>query len=258
MGIFSFLNKPKVVETKTFSEIPGFSFEYPVFKGWEVNKIEKIDENQYYVMLNHPQYLLKKLAPIMVVEKEPTEIKSVANMLKNPQNIPYTMQISTPMAPHLVTFYADNFKVTIKPTLDEKREKLLADKVIETFKFTNCTPEAKGLVPLKNLTGIDYIASENLLKALVGKGGEKIIENLEEKKENPDDFYVEWSPNSLSLEYDDFKNPESYNSLITFSLSHKDDFKPENCNTIGNPSGKSRNMVYDTNQNKIIKVGLWR
>ena len=53
MSIFS--KKQKITETKTFSEIPGFSFEYPVFKDWEINSIEKVNNEEYIVYLNYPE-----------------------------------------------------------------------------------------------------------------------------------------------------------------------------------------------------------
>jgi len=71
MGILSFLekNKAKIVETRTFSEIPGFSFEYPVFKGWEVKEIKKISENEYQIYFNGPLGSDSAVVPYINIKK---------------------------------------------------------------------------------------------------------------------------------------------------------------------------------------------
>lgn len=71
MGIFSFLNKNKaeIIETKTFSEMPGFSFEYPVFKGWEVKEIKKISENEYNIFFNVPEDVELYMPPQLNIKK---------------------------------------------------------------------------------------------------------------------------------------------------------------------------------------------
>ena len=59
MGLFS--KQPKIVETKTFScpGMEGFTFEYPVFEGWEVKEIKQpAGETTFcYIILNSPKPL---------------------------------------------------------------------------------------------------------------------------------------------------------------------------------------------------------
>lgn len=141
MGIFSFFNKPKIVEIKTFSEIPGFSFEYPVFKGWEVNEIKKNSENEYVMFLNYPdstdfyvapQIKIKKIEyyqrkPGMVDEPISFEVK------KNPQGISYGKPNDGSLE-----FYADNFRIRIEPFAYEGNgysNKIFIQKIIDSFKF---------------------------------------------------------------------------------------------------------------------------
>jgi len=70
MGIFSFLNKNKtgIVETKTFSEIPGFSFEYPVPKDG-IKEVRKINENEYSIFFDTPEGINFEVAPQIKIVK---------------------------------------------------------------------------------------------------------------------------------------------------------------------------------------------
>lgn len=113
---------------------------------------------------------------------------------------------------------------------------------------STCSPESIGAVPLSNLAG-QNLFSQNEKIYLKAVGADAVIKKLKKENENPDDFYA-------IVEVFEKSGVNGY--IITYHLSHKDDFKPENCFTLGNPSGKSRDMNYDTNQNKIISDLLWR
>jgi hypothetical protein len=134
MAIFSFLNKPKVVETKTFSEIPGFSFEYPVFKGWEVKEVMRINEGKYYVFFKSP--LLTGIAPSMKIENNYIMVKRSADYtpITNRNNVLYRRGTSS------ISFEGFDYFVDIYPFLHEGdgySGKALTDKIVETFKFTD-------------------------------------------------------------------------------------------------------------------------
>jgi hypothetical protein len=47
------MKKIKIIGLKTFKKFPGFTFEYPIFKGWEVSLIKKINNNVYEIILNY-------------------------------------------------------------------------------------------------------------------------------------------------------------------------------------------------------------
>jgi hypothetical protein len=71
------------------------------------------------------------------------------------------------------------------------------------------------------------------------------IEKLKIDKANPDDYYAE-------ITYD----VRADSNLATISLIHKDSFKPENRNVVGNPSSKDRVMRYNLDFKKIVFDGL--
>lgn len=242
MGIFSFLKTPKIIETKTFSEISGFSFEYPVFKGLEVKNIEMIDKNTYSIFLNEPVINDDKIssskiiippisAPRFQVAKKVIDNLPTADM-KNAQGIFYKLvQPSEDSAYEYILFLGKDFVVEIDlfgigKSFDFSKG-VFWNKIVETFKFT-CSPEEIGAVKLSELTST---------------GTEAVIERLKQDKENPDDFYA---------------NIKQEGQNLIFELSHKDDFKPENCPKDGNPSGKSRNIYYNLELKKVTKSLFWQ
>ncbi len=230
MGIFSNKNKAKVIETKTFSEIPGFSFEYPVFEGWEANKIEKINNDEYYIHFSIPAGIELFMAPQVNIKKE--KIGLTSQGIGNPQNIPYYIKDS------ILTFYDNekSIKISLVAGGREKEgfsQKILFDKIIETFKFTP-TPESEGYILLTNLSAFPKKYQNGTLA---------VIERLKQDKENPEDYYVR------------IKEAEEFNTnTIIISLIHKDTFNQEN-NVIkmGNPSGKDREIYYNLDLKKFVK-----
>lgn len=253
----------KIIETKTFSEIPGFAFEYPIFKNWEVSQIKKINENEYYIFFKCP--FETAVAPYMKIEKisnlsltylsdtknhPPIGGIPTLNAKKNKNNILYDSLEDSTM-PYTIQFYEKDFGVRIKPFIhegDDYSGKLFVKTIINSFKLTICSPESIKAVSIKELIKKN-ISSIGYQDVLISQGAKAVIEKLKQDKENPDDFYA-----TVKV----FEKSGINGYLITFHLSHKDDFKPENCNKVGNPSGKSRDMVYDTNQQKITKSLLWQ
>ena len=70
-----------------------------------------------------------------------------------------------------------------------------------------------------------------------------VAASLIDRKENPSEFRAcVWE--------------EDNGATIMFSLVHIDDFLPQHRGAIGNPSGKDREIVYDTKAAKITRIGL--
>jgi len=258
MRIFSFLKSPKEAEFKTFSEISGFTFEYPVFKGWEpekprITQDDKTKDIIAVIPLNNPTKINFEMVPSIRIAKVASEIptESISTiMLKNKNNALYSFYEDSKNGNHVI-FYTSGYQINIYPFLrngDGYSGKVLMDKIIETFKFVECTSESIEAKKLQSFVKID-VPSISFQDGLISKGAEKIIDYLKQEKENPDDFFAKVQVGEKS---------GLMGFLLTFHLSHKDDFKSENCNKIGNPSGKSRDIVYDTNQEKIIKSLFWR
>lgn len=246
MGIFSFLNKPKIVEIKTFSELPGFTFDYPVFEKYEISSIEKVNETEYKILFHFPKEetfhkLREAESPTITIKKE--KLEGIKRGTGNPKGIPYYLEKNT------LTFYDNKEWVKIDFSYGVIFEtsgfpkKILFNRIIDSFKFTSCSPESFGAVRLRELADLIKEGASSLSEPLISRGALKTIARLKENNENPDDFYATTETGEKS---------GLNGHLITFYLYHKDDFKPENCNTIGNPSGKDRVMVYDANQKIII------
>ena len=259
MGIFSLLNKNKteISGIKTFLEIPGFSFQYPEFKDWKVSLVKKISNDEYSIFLDCP--FETAIAPwVKIIKAENTykgpndsTIEDNPNIKTNKNGVKYYINLQTKSegSPFII-FYAGNFVTTVYPYIHEGdgySGKILIDKIIETFKFS-CSPEEIGAVALSDLMGQDFSSQDNKIYS-EATALEAVTEELKQKNENPNDFYT-------IIEVFEKSGLNGY--LITYHLLHKDDFKPENCNKSGNPSGKSRDMVYDTNQDKIIIDLLWK
>lgn len=65
-----------------------------------------------------------------------------------------------------------------------------------------------------------------------------IIAELENKKENPKEFFAKFEPGPTA-------------SKLSFVLMHQNSFKIENLSVIGNPSGNDRKATYDLIQKKV-------
>jgi len=246
MSIFSFFNNKNKIIEKTFSEIQGFTFNYPVFKYWEVSNIKKITEDEYRIFFKCPYETY--IPPSMNVRK----IYNIKGYMipgleysKNPNKVKYypSDNSNTSQKDKIIFFNIDqNFIIEIKPYIHEGEgysSSKIIEKIIDSFKF-QVSPESKGYNPLTNIPAFQ----EKYQKAI-----KAVIIKLKENKDNPKDFYAKIS---------EVEKSGTGGSIITFHLSHKNDFKPENYNKIGNPSGKSRDIIYDTNKEQVIKELFWR
>lgn len=258
MGIFSFLNKPKVIETKTFSAIPGFSFEYPEFKGWEssepkITKNDEVKEVAAIIGLNTPTNILFGVSPQIKIVKSGyaykgpnnTTIEDNPNLKINGNGARYYMilQYSNPEISEglpFINFYASDSIITIYPFMregDGYSGKAFVDKVIETFRFQVAkTPESIGYNLLTNISAF----SEQYQDAI-----KAVADRLTAEGEKPDDYYA------TVIDEKVLQTP-----VIVISLLHRDDFKPENNGVSGNPSGKDREMYYNLDLKKITKEAL--
>lgn len=72
------------------------------------------------------------------------------------------------------------------------------------------------------------------------------IHELVKTKEKPEDFYAQF--------------PEKPNNepVIILNLWHKSAFNKTNFGKAGNPGGKCRNIHFDKQQHKVIKVLFWQ
>jgi len=153
-GLLSYPRNNNATNTKTFSEIPGFSFEYPVIKGWELADPKEVIKDSYDIPLkntvvgtkadqvNQPKIIVEKKA----YSEKDFEIPAEAVSYPNPNKVPYIYtkeELSggdyAPSHFAYVGFYGSDYKVWVQ--LDNLSEKsgFPADqfmkKVIETFKF---------------------------------------------------------------------------------------------------------------------------
>ena len=135
----------KIIETKTFSEIPGFTFEYPVFEGWEVSMIKKINSQEYNLFLTdgNPRHrkVDEKFQPrINIKKKGATHIDpKEKNFNINNNKVKYYSFLKQELdgMPY-INFYADSFTIVIHPFLHEGdgySGKIMTEKIIETFNF---------------------------------------------------------------------------------------------------------------------------
>jgi len=214
----------KIIETKTFSEIQGFTFEYPEFKKWEVSLVKKINDNEYLIFFKCPFETV--VAPSMKIEKVIIDnLPQPTLNLVNKNNVQYYTK-ATNKSPTggkadigEVNFYSENFMVKIYPYLHEGygySGKIMTKTIIESFKFT---PKIIFIIKDNNRTEIGRIdftnsTSGELSITKKGKEAEKLKKVWEEIK------------NKSSLTYD-FENKEG-DKLTMYSKITKpneEDFK---------------------------------
>lgn len=240
MGILSYFKKTGIIEIKTFSEIPGFSFDYPVFKEWTA-KVVKEKDNYYAIYLSHNKIDFGIAPQIKIIKKTQLAQIDLTKLNTNPNGVKYIYNEDESK----IFFYTSGFTVDIYPFLYESNGysgKAFVDKVLETFKFSSSLED--GIQP-------DPITiTEPILLTYLSGFSEKyqsainaVIEKLKEDGENPDDFYAK------------FEESKNSNEII-FHLWHKDAFKPENRGIRGNPGGKCRDVYYDVIQKKVTQVSF--
>ena len=136
------------METKIFSEIPGFSFEHTVYKDWEVKRIEKVSYSKYIIFLNYSNSIDFETAPQITVEKlselglnllKGTSEVPTTILKKNPNDVSYDLLKSTTNTDTL-QFYTNDFGVRITPFIHEgdgySSEEAI-NQMIDSFKLTD-------------------------------------------------------------------------------------------------------------------------
>jgi len=126
------------VGTKTFSEISGFTFEYPVFNGWEVKEINKVSENEYYIKFNVPRDVELYMPPQLNIKKINESSKQTDNLwIKKNVNGVWYSELSGLMG---YGFFSNDFRVIITLVSGGVEEKgfsnlVALNKIIDSFKF---------------------------------------------------------------------------------------------------------------------------
>jgi hypothetical protein len=122
-----------IVETKLF-EGEGFSFEYPVFKEWEIKFIENVRENEWVIYLNWPDTIDFEAPTQIHIEK--SQLGPVLQATGNPQGVSY---FYSPNARYTLTFYNNTHQVELWIFYYSEEhgfsKKAFDKKVIETFRF---------------------------------------------------------------------------------------------------------------------------
>lgn len=247
-----------VSEVKTFSEIPEFSFQYPVFKGWEVKEIKR-DENVYdngynkgyNIIFNNPTGKETAVATLAAIVTNNLLVNRFIsnqsldnipfpkeNQLKNKNGVLYA--IGERNGVNTLEFYPDNFGVRIiLYVLPEFDVKTFFDKIIETFKLS---PEENYFTDI-NATGW-FPLSDNVLD-FPGKYQEAIvavIDMLKNKNENPSDYYAQAS-----------EVAETNSNIVKIRLYPKEFFIKSKDIIIGSDSySKSAEIYYNVDTKKII------
>jgi hypothetical protein len=98
------------------------------------------------------------------------------------------------------------------------------------------TIEELGFKKLTDLNNFGDVGQQEAVGAFIAE--------LQNKKENPEEFFIKFG-NSVTA------------SEITAELVHEDSFKKENINTVGNPSGKDGNATYNFDTKKVTFL-LWK
>lgn len=121
--MFSFFKpKYKVLTINDFecSGMTGFTFKYPVFKGWEPSLARNLTavKNVCTIFLNHPEGILFEVPPRIIITKKAYgthdfEIPAAAASNLNPRQVPY-MYTNDQNEGNFLAFYAPDFKVFVE------------------------------------------------------------------------------------------------------------------------------------------------
>ena len=234
------------MEIKVFSELDGVIFEYPVFEGWEVSKIEKKDKYEYFIYFYWPKTFDLGKAPRVRVLKTPwLSLNSArADVPKgdgrtNPNGVRYErvfepslyFQKSKPEDGYwnCLEFYGESAGVRISRYSGVKEqgfdEDVFYDTVIGTFKF-------RGAM----LASPHSFACPEAAKA--------VAECLKGDGDDPSKFYC------------DAKSVKKEGNMLVFPVYDNTAFKA--VGVMGNPSGRCRDIYYDTKTKKVAKELFWQ
>ncbi len=277
----------KITEIREFSceGMTGFSFKYPVFKGWEVKSVQKTSENGCTIWLNHPNGIEFEVPPQINIAKiidlnpeidtlsgkpyhNPAYV-SVTPVKKNPQGVDYNFVYDPslyveghepePGEWDYIHFYGDKFGVRIWVfSISEEAGFSVDDFAKEIVKslVIGRSPEsvnAKNLVESDSLPVVYSTAGitgrESAIEQEIKDVQKIIISELQKDNENPSEFYA-----TVFVE----QKFGTVGEVLDFSLWHQSAFLKENWNVQGNPGGKCRDFYYDTNQKKITDKLFWQ
>ncbi len=234
--------QPKILETRDFScpGMEGFTFKYPVFEGWEPSlDWKKTDQAECVLYLSDPTLRTPEATPQVRVSKlyvagMPGKMESPPYLSKtNPNNIKYSSDEGN------VEFW-DGISALVRIEILAASvsgqygfsHQIFFQTVIESFKLIE--NEYKPLSELKS-------NNPNFLNALAA-----VKQELQKDKESQNDFYAE------------IENAEGFGAnTIIIHLWDKNDYE-SNSLTIGNPSGKSRDIYYNSDLGKITKIQYWQ
>jgi hypothetical protein len=147
--------KYEILETRNFScpSMMGFTFEYPVFKGWEISSTKESKggggSDECFIMLNHPKKISLETNPQIIITKQPYsekdfEIPAEAVSYPNPNHVPYIYTKEGALHEGknygYVGFYGEDFKFWILLDGISEKSGFPTDQffktVIESFSFT--------------------------------------------------------------------------------------------------------------------------
>ena len=143
--------KLEILEMKHFSEISGFVFDYPIFKGWEIERIETKTENEYVIWFTWPdKNILLAIPPHMKIKKmeagENLEFERVTELQETKNGVEYEyVYLPSNHGEGYdpkgywdgVHFFTENPSngVLIEINTGEQKRDMMMKNIIETFEF---------------------------------------------------------------------------------------------------------------------------
>jgi hypothetical protein len=124
---------------KYFWQMPGISFQYLNFAGWDVRKIEKINENKYNIDLNVPQSIDLYQPLTFIVEKQGAGDPGV-QAKKNPNGVYYIYNIDPDKGARIFFYGPSPYGISISPSLyegDGYSGELMVKEIIDSFKLVD-------------------------------------------------------------------------------------------------------------------------
>jgi hypothetical protein len=235
-----------IVETKLF-EGDGFSFEYPVFKNWQVKEVSHNQENEWVIALDYPSTLEMLVPPSIQITKQPLQIDTPIGGPESPKTNPHGVTYD----PHSFIFFgttADGITVLISniPPFEKDgfSKKAFVETVSETFRFVIADRiKKKGAFPL-SVSHASAFVKNGVSEPDATAALAKTISELKNDGENPSEFYFTLAQNDTMQ--------------VEIQLWHETAFSDENFIKIGNPSGKERTFKYDIEKNQVVSKEFWQ
>ncbi|MFA5856975.1 MAG: hypothetical protein WC867_06450 [Candidatus Pacearchaeota archaeon] len=129
-----FINQPKVRVEDRFKEIQGFTFNYPIFDGWDVSSIKTSEIEGKIVSTISFQNIdnVKQVNNMQIKVVKSTKPFSVNldSFDKNPNSIPYVINND------IITFYMKDFSVDVILFVfdeDDFSKSFMINRIVKTF-----------------------------------------------------------------------------------------------------------------------------